>query len=280
MKSIKNQKLTIINRKSKEVATDSRRHTPTITWQIQIRLTLVPPPTPHSIMLKILFRIILVLVAIMIGVFVSDRMIKHREREASGIHTFAPYDPDSPDLAHDDRLVVVNYRVEGSEASRKLDEILANIEIERTFGDRIVIRCFEVASDPAYARERGVDVENFRGHLDFFLTRTRIHPAAQHRILRGRPRTHPDLPRRIDQTHRPRLETDRARHGAKVMGTDPPQSHDFGLLRYSVGVSPVSLRKQRMKDEGLVKPHALAMVATVAVLSRSIRRASSKRCCR
>jgi hypothetical protein len=41
IRSIKNQKLTIINRKSKEVATDSRQHTPTITWQIQIRLTLM-----------------------------------------------------------------------------------------------------------------------------------------------------------------------------------------------------------------------------------------------
>jgi len=117
--------------------------------------------------LEIFMKFLLLIVAVLIASYLAHRFVSGPSQKNSEAAMLEPFDPSNLEFMKNDQLVVINYVVGNSKASEQLSEILAKMEADKTFGDRVVFRSFDVDRNLDYARQRGVNIEDFRGFLDF-----------------------------------------------------------------------------------------------------------------
>lgn len=106
--------------------------------------------------------------AVALGVFLAIYFSGKRDQSTSKTTVLKNYEQLDWESLDDQQLLVVNVLVEGSEASEKLAVILEKIQVNRTFGDRVIVSQIPIEANPGYAREHNVNLTDFRGHLNFF----------------------------------------------------------------------------------------------------------------
>ncbi len=102
------------------------------------------------------------------GVIVCERIFNPEEEKAPEVASLDPIEL-GREYASPDRLLVINHVVPGSVASRQLSAILAKIDKERTYGDRVACLVLDAKIHRRFAMEQGVDLDRFSGQLDFFV---------------------------------------------------------------------------------------------------------------
>jgi hypothetical protein len=111
----------------------------------------------------------LVLVAVVIGgVVLFERVLSKRDREELAVASLDPVEFGKA-YGSGDQLLVLNYLKLDSPQARQLTAILAKIDAEKTYGDRVICRVLEVNYQRHFAKEQGVDPEDPSGQLDFFV---------------------------------------------------------------------------------------------------------------
>lgn len=112
---------------------------------------------------------LLVLVAVVIGgVFVCERVFNKRDKEEPAVASLNPIEFGKV-YGSEDQLLVLNYLKLDSPQARQLTAILAKIDAEKTYDDRVVCRVLEVNYQRHFAKEQGVDPDDPSGQLDFFV---------------------------------------------------------------------------------------------------------------
>jgi len=110
----------------------------------------------------------LVLIAVVIGgVFVCERIFNKPKKEVA-VASLNPIEFGKV-YGSEDQLLVLNYLKLDSPQSRELTAILAKIDAEKTYGDRVICRVLEVNYQRHFAKEQGVDPDDPSGQLDFFV---------------------------------------------------------------------------------------------------------------
>ena len=116
--------------------------------------------------LLILAKFLTYVIFVVVGILLYERYSNKNEKEAP----VAAIDP--AELARiqqmGQKLLVVNYLKPDSPQAQQLAAILAKIDAEKTYGDRVVCRALELKEHPEFALQQGVDPNDRAGQLDFF----------------------------------------------------------------------------------------------------------------